>query len=78
MFIDPSVALGEAIGAPGKKNEPISLLRKELEREYYEWWAENDYLLRVGLPGDVTDLRLRLNAAFVKACNSSRVAPKAS
>jgi hypothetical protein len=60
-------------GAPGLESK-----KELLEREFYDWWAHNDYLLRVGLPGDVEDLRLRLNAAFAKSRRSSRGAPNAS
>ena len=45
----------------------IDKIRLALEDEFYEWRSENDYLLSVGLSGDVSDLRLRLNAAFAKA-----------
>jgi hypothetical protein len=51
---------------------------KALEAAYYDWWAENDSLLKAGLTGDVYDLRLRLNAAFEKSSNSLSVTPKAS
>ena len=49
-------------GAP----EDIVEKRLALEDEFNDWRAENDYLLSVGLSGDVSDL-LRLNAAFAKA-----------
>lgn len=57
-------------------------IRLALEDEFNDWRAENDYLLSVGLPGDVSDLRFRLNAAFTKASmlslDASRAAQKSS
>jgi hypothetical protein len=34
---------------------------------FYDWWAENTYMLENGLPGDVLNLRDRLNEAFAEA-----------
>jgi hypothetical protein len=39
----------------------------EMEAEFSDWQAENGHLLDNGLSGDVADLRLRLNAAWIKA-----------
>ena len=52
-------------------------LKEALERIYYDWSGENHYALEMGLPGDVLDLRDRLNAAFAKASSSSLLAPRA-
>ena len=57
--IDSTVSAGTPVA--------IDKIRLALEDEFYEWRSENDYLLSVGLSGDVSDLRLRLNAAFAKA-----------
>jgi hypothetical protein len=54
----------------------IDPLRQALESVYYDWWGENDYLLSMGLPGDVLELRERLNAAFAKASSCSLVTPR--
>jgi len=51
-------------------------LREAVDRVYYDWWADNDHALSMGLPGDVLELRERLNAAFAKASNCSLVAPR--
>jgi hypothetical protein len=53
-------------------------IRLALEDEFNDWRAENDYLLSVGLSGDVSDLRLRLNAAFAKASIFSLDASRAA
>lgn len=45
-------------------------VKEALESAYYDWWAENDSVLSSGLPGDVFDLRLRLNAAFANSLTS--------
>jgi hypothetical protein len=80
MYIDPSAfcKYGGKACAPAEKAVPSPEIIEALNGTYYDWWAESDYLLRVGLTGDLVDLRLRLNAAFTNARNSSRVAPKAS
>ena len=54
-------------------NNQKKLIYSALEEEFSDWWANNYYLLEVGLCGDLLDLRLRLNAAFTKASNSSPV-----
>ncbi len=54
----------------------VNPLREALERTYYDWWAENCHALDMGLPGDVLDLRQRLNAAFAKFSNCALVAPR--
>jgi hypothetical protein len=51
--------------------------REELEAVFNDWWADNYSALSMGGIGDVFHLRLRLNAAFAKACSSSRVTPSA-
>lgn len=51
-------------------------LREAVDRVFYDWWADNDHALSLGLPGDVLELRQRLNAAFAKASNCSLVAPR--
>jgi hypothetical protein len=56
----------------------IAEARLALEDEFNDWRAENDYLLSVGLSGDVSDLRLRLNAAFTKASMLSLDASRAA
>ncbi len=55
--------------AGGENKETVDVgvaenFRSALETAFYEWWAENDHALLNGAPGDVLDLRLRLNAAF--------------
>ncbi len=88
-----SAAKAEETGAPGSNygdfpagqpsdevTFPDSLpdpVREALERVYYDWWGENYYALELGLPGDVLDLREKLNAAFAKASSSSLLAPRA-
>lgn len=62
-----------AAGAPRE----IVEIKLALEDEFNDWRAENDYLLSTGLPGDVFDLRLRLNAAFAKASSSAPSTPSA-
>jgi len=57
-------------GAP-EDSDMSEVCREALERVYYDWWAENDHALSLGAPGDVADLRFRLNAAFAKSCKSS-------
>ena len=52
----------------------IDPLRGAVDRVYYDWWADNDHALSLGLPGDVLELRERLNAAFAKASNCALVA----
>lgn len=39
----------------------------EMTEAFFDWLAENHRFLDVGLPGDLLDLRSRLNAAFAKA-----------
>jgi hypothetical protein len=56
----------------------IVKIRLALEDEFDDWRAENDYLLSAGLSGDVSDLRLRLNAAFTKASMLSLDASRAA
>jgi hypothetical protein len=50
---------------------PSDAEREAVEETFFDWWAENFHALEAGLPGDVLDLRLRLNAALTKASNSS-------
>ena len=52
--------------------------RAVLEEVFDDWRSENYDLLLEGLPVDVLDLRLRLNAASAKVCKSARLAPSAS
>ncbi len=54
------------------------LKRDAIEAAFHDWWARNSQYLAVGLPGDVLDLRLRLNAAAAKSYTSSFFAPRAS
>jgi hypothetical protein len=54
------------------------LCRDALEIAYYDWWGDNHHALSLGAPGDVLDLRLRLNAAFANSLHSSLVKPKAA
>jgi hypothetical protein len=65
MCCDSAASIDSMVeaGAP----ETIDKLRLALEEEFFDWRSENDYLLSVGLSGDVSDLRLRLNAAFAKS-----------
>lgn len=58
-------------------NEPDPA-RALLDEVFDDWRSENYDLLVEGLPVDVLDLRLRLNAASAKVCNSDRLAPSAS
>ena len=53
----------------------IEPLRDAIDRVFYDWWADNDHALSLGLPGDVLELRERLNAAFAKASNCELAAP---
>ncbi len=53
----------EAAGAP---ETPPPNVVEAMKNEFNDWWADNAYLLDVGLPGDLVDLRLRLNAAFAE------------
>jgi len=46
------------------------------EELFFGWWAKNGHFLSVGLPGDLVDLRLRLNAAFANLSISSSFASK--
>jgi hypothetical protein len=61
--------LGASADSAVEAGAPVAIdkIRLALEDEFYDWRSKNDYLLSVGLPGDVSDLRLRLNAAFAKA-----------
>ena len=45
-------------------------LRLALEEVFQDWRADNHSALDAGLPGDVLDLRLRLNAASANALMS--------
>jgi hypothetical protein len=54
----------------------VDLLREALDRIFYDWWADNDHALSLGLPGDVLELRERLNAAFAKSTSCSLEAPR--
>jgi hypothetical protein len=51
-------------------------LQGAVDRVFYDWWADNDHALSLGLPEDVLELRERLNAAFAKASSCSLVAPR--
>jgi hypothetical protein len=53
-----------------------SSLQGAVDRVFYDWWADNDHALSLGLPEDVLELRERLNAAFAKASSCSLVAPR--
>lgn len=59
-----------------KEVEVAPELFRALERAFYDWWAENGHALDNGVPGDVYDLRLRLNAAFANASTSAFVQDK--
>ena len=90
---EASTAKAEEAGAPGSSygdfpagqpsgevplpNPLPDPMREALEHVYYDWWGENYYALELGLPGDVLDLREKLNAAFAKASSSSLRAPRA-
>jgi hypothetical protein len=65
-----------AAGAPRNEIEITPEMIDALEEAFIEWWGENDYLLRVGLPGDVVDLRLRLNAALANSLISALDVPR--
>jgi hypothetical protein len=54
----------------------IDPLREAVDRIYYDWWTDNDHSLSLGLPGDVLELRERLNAAFAKASYCILAAPR--
>ena len=70
-----------APASPGEAFEPAVMpdaARAVLEEVFDDWRSENYDLLVEGLPVDVLDLRLRLNAASAKVCKSYRLAPSAS
>ena len=55
------------------KPDPI---RQALEAAFMDWYGSNYNILDVGLPGDVYDLRDKLNAAFANVSIWSCDAPK--
>jgi hypothetical protein len=74
LDVDKVVTAAESAEEAGAPAEIVEI-RLALENEFNDWRAQNDYLLSTGLPGDVLDLRLRLNAAFAKASSSARSTP---
>ena len=64
--------VGEALPSGDMSSPASDPLKEALEGAYYDWWGDNYHSLDVGMPGDVLDLRDKLNAAFAKASNSGR------
>jgi hypothetical protein len=75
-LVSPKGDFGGA-GAPGNEIEVTPEMIEALNDAYYEWSGDNGYLLDVGLPGDLLDLRSRLNAAYANASISALDTPKA-
>lgn len=72
MGYDRDLAVADtSVEAAGAPEAPPPNVVEAMKNAFTDWWADNAYLLDVGLTGDLVDLRLRLNAAFANCSISS-------